>query len=445
MEAATPLRHPHVRASGSHVVIDGLVVEDEAAARLVRERQEAGQDPAAVVRDAIEIGARVLDREQAGANAEFVKGELEKVSKQVEREFSDRARKVSEELEQKVDEVFGEEDGHLAKELARLFDDGSSSAVQNRVKDVVGEAMQRSREDLLKQFSSADGSNPLADFKAGTLELIKTADERQHKTQHALLAQMAELEKQLQGLRDEKGKLEEVEAERERGTAKGRTFEELVFEAVEQLAVAQGDDAEAVGNLAGAGGKTGDVVVELGASDGPCLGRIVVEAKDRRLSRPEALGELAKAIEVRDADFAMLVVPTDEEVPAKLHPLREYNGDKLIVTLDPEENVPLALELGYRLARARVLMSRAEAEGVDSGAVHDTVERALAAMEDVRKVKSQLTGAQNGIEKVKGMVDAMAVTVRAHLADIDSLVMSPEAAAAEPTAPDPQGALGDFD
>jgi hypothetical protein len=277
------------------------------------------------------------------------------------------------------------------------------------------------------------------------MKLIEQADERQHRTQRALLAQMSELEKQLQGLRDERRKHEEVERERERGTAKGRTFEELVFESVEELAVAQGDDAEAVGDLAGAGGKTGDVVVDVGASSGPCLGRIVVEAKDRKLSRPKALDELSKAIDVRDADFAVLVVPTDEEVPASLHPLREYNGDKLVVTLDPADARPLALELGYRLARARVLMSRAEAEGVDAGAVHDTVERALAAMDDVRKVKSQLAGAKTSIDKAREIVEAMATVVRAHLAEIDALVLPADATDDQLAAPDPQGSLAGLD
>ena len=64
-----------------------------------------------------------------------------------------------------------------------------------------------------------------------------------------MLRQMAELEKQLQGLRDEKEKLEEVEAERERGTAKGRSFEEAVADAIDGSRSAQGDVAEAVGDL----------------------------------------------------------------------------------------------------------------------------------------------------------------------------------------------------
>src|SRR5207253_2969479 len=67
MEAATPLRDPSVRTIGDRLAIDGLVVADECAVRLVRE----GDDPVRTVEDAIEIGARELDREQAGANAEF--------------------------------------------------------------------------------------------------------------------------------------------------------------------------------------------------------------------------------------------------------------------------------------------------------------------------------------------------------------------------------------
>ena len=45
---------------------------------------EAGDDPARVVGDAIEIGARVLHREQTGANVEFVKAEFEKTARELQ-------------------------------------------------------------------------------------------------------------------------------------------------------------------------------------------------------------------------------------------------------------------------------------------------------------------------------------------------------------------------
>ncbi len=428
MEAATPLRQPHVRVIGDHVAIDGLVVEDECTVRLVRTREEHGDDPVKTVRDAVVIGARVLDREQAGANAEFVKTEFEKAALELNSQFTDRARQVAEYFNERVEEVFGPENGHLHRELETLFSDGSATSVQNRVRELVQETLARSRDDLMKQFSSADGSNPLADFKAGTIRVLKAAEERQHaheerqhETQRQLLRQLAELEKQLQALRLEKDKLEEVDAERERGTAKGRTFEEAVADAVDAIALAQGDVAEAVGDLKEATGKVGDVVVAIDACNGPARGRIVIEAKDRRLSGPKALGELDQAMAERSADFGVLVVPTEAEIPAKMEPLREYNGDKLLVALDPDVGT-LALEIAYRLARARVLMKRSDADGIDASAVSDAAERALAALAEERKVKQQLTAAKTNIDKAYEHVDGMTGRVRGLLQEIDTLV-----------------------
>ncbi len=420
MEAATPLRHASVTTADDRITIHELTVEDEATSRLVREREQAGDDPAKTVGDAIEIGARVLDREQAAANAEYVRTEFEKAAQELDRQFSDKARTVADHFGQKVDEVFGEESGQLAKEFEKLFSDGSTASVQNRVRELVAEMLVKSREDLVRQFSAADGSNPLADFKASTVRELGRMVER-----------LNEMQEQVVALRAEKEKLEALDAERERGTAKGRSFEEQVAEAVDAIAIAQGDVADAVGDQKGATGKTGDVLVSIDACNGPARGRIVFEAKNAKLSSPEARRELSRGMRERDADFAVLVVPADDKVPAKLTPLREYEGDKLVVTSEPDTAVPLPLELGYRLARARVLMKRAGPGGVDSGAVREAVERAAAELGEVRKVKSQLTGAKTGIDSAYEMIEAIAERVRAQLSEVETLVAAGGQAQAE--------------
>jgi hypothetical protein len=420
MEAATPLRKSAVQVLPDRLVVEDLVVEDECAVRVVREREQAGDDPAKTVTDAVEIGARVLDREQAAANAEYVRTEFEKAATEIDRQFSEKARTVAEHFGQKVDEVFGEESGQLAKEFEKLFSDGSTASVQNRVRELVAEAMAKSREDLVRQFSAADGSNPLADFKASTVREL-----------HRMAEILTGMQEQVVALRSEKEKLEELEEERERGTAKGRTFEELVAEAVEEIALGQGDVAEAVGDVKGATGKTGDVVVCIDAAGGPARGRIVFEAKNAKLSTPEARKELESGMKERDADFGVLVVPGDEKLPAKWKDLREYDGDKLVVTFDPDDGNGVALDVGYRLARARVLLRRAGGEGVDAAAVQDRVQRAVAALEDVRRVKSQLTGAETSIENARDILDAMANQARTHLGEIEALVRAGEQAQAE--------------
>ena len=404
-------------SDGDRVRIDGLEIHDETAARLVSESSE----PDGVIADAIEIGARVLDREQTAANTEFVKTEFEKVSKNVEVEFGDRAKVVAEELQAKVDEVFDPESGHLSKSLDQLFSDSSSTAVQHKVKQIVTEAMQKSREDLRRQFSSADGAdNPLAEFKDATVRELRRSSSEQQTSQQRLMERMGELEKQLQGLRDEKQKLEELAEERERGTAKGRTYEEAVAEAVDRMAAVLGDVCDPVGDEPGTGGKKGDVLVGIEGAAGPDRGRIVFEAKDKRISRPDFYADSDDSMRQRDADYAVLVVRGQDDVPAKLHSLREYQGDKIVAVYDPEDGSTLELEFAYRVARMRVTAAREGSDEIDAAAVRATVARAVTAMDDVRKIKGQLTQAQNGIGGAKELLDAVEARVRAELDQIDA-------------------------
>jgi methyl-accepting chemotaxis protein len=419
MEAATPLPFAQVRVVGGRLYVDGLVVDDECSVRLAGE----AEDPAALVTDAIEIGARVLDREQTGANAEFVKAEFERAARDLDKEFVDRARAVAERLDAKVDEVFGDERGHVTQLLARHLGDESSVAVQNRVKALLAEAQVQLREDLRKQFSSQDAAaNPIAGFQQATLGMMKQHSQIQADQLRLMTEQMQAMELRIAELKAEKEKLTEVAAVAEKGTAKGRTYEQAVHDAIDRIAAPQGDDCEAVGDLKESTGRKGDIVVHIGACEGATRGRIVFEAKNARMTRPKALEELDGALRERNAEYAVLVVPDEDKVPAKMLSLREYNGDKLIVAFDPEDGQPLALELAYKLARARVLMSRAGDAGLDTGAVHDTVERALQAFEEVRRIKQQLTGAKTQIDKAGEIVDTLADKVKGHLHEIDELL-----------------------
>jgi hypothetical protein len=425
MEAATPLPFSQVRTQGGRLWIDGLVVDDACAVRLAREREVHGEDISRLVLDAIAIGVRVLDREQTGANADFVKAEFEKAARELDTAFVERARLVAERLDKRIDDAFGPENGHMTKALARHFGDESSVAVQNRVKALLSEVGVQMREDLRKQFSSDGDNNPLATFQRMAIGAMRDNAQAQSLQLKAMDEKLATLREEVVKLQGEKDKLAEVAAEAERGTAKGRSYEEEVAAAVDALAMPLGDDCAAVGDVKEATGKVGDVVVTIGASHGPAQGRIVFEAKNSRLSRPEAVRQLDQAKRERNADYAVLVVPSDEKVPARMHALREYNGDKLIVAYDAEEG-PLALQVAYALARARVLMARGDAENVDGAAVADSVERALAELEEVRRIRQQLTGAKTQIDRASEIVGAMSDRVSGHLEEIAALVRAAE-------------------
>ena len=114
-------------------------------------------------------------------------------------------------------------------------------------------------------------------------------------------------------------------------------------------------------------------------------------------------------------------MPYEDRLPARAPALREVGGDKLFVVFDPEDS-RLALEVAYSLARARVLMAKGGSDGLDTTALRAEAERALGAMEDVRRIKLHLTNAATGIEEARRVLEAMAERVRGHLATIESLM-----------------------
>jgi hypothetical protein len=421
MEAATPLRQPRVTALVGRLIVESLIVDDQCAAELVRSRTDAGENPARVVADAIEIGARILDREHAGATVEVLRQDLEHTSREVETRLGQTSEAVVTELRTRLEEAFGPDSGHVTRVLERHFGADSTSAVQHQVRAAVAELLAESREKLFKQFSSADESNPLATFQRAAVAAIRQSSDQQHAHLREMNARIGELQLALQRLQSERDKALEVAAEHDRSTAKGRPYEEAVFDAVDAIAAGQGDDCDAVGDLPGVGGRKGDVLVGIDGCHGPVRARIVFEAKNSQATKNRALAELDEAMAQRDAGYAVWVVPSEDKLPARTQPLREINGDKVFVVYDPEEG-PRALEVAYALARARVLMARGDADGLDASALRAEVERAVGAMEDVRRVKQQLTHAANGIEGARAVVEELDRRVRAHLDQIDALL-----------------------
>ena len=426
MEAATPLPFSRVRTFNGELLIDGLRVDDDTVVSMVFEREKRGEPVDRLVRRMVEVGARVLDREEAGTNTDFVKAEFERTARRLDAEFVERARKVAERLDEKVDEAFGPDDGHVTKALEKHFGDDSSVAVQHRVRALLTEVGAQMREDLRKQFTSDSQDNPIVAIQRATLGVMKQSSDQQNEHLRAMAEQLQATRIELAELRAEKQRREEVSAEADRGTAKGRTYEEAVFEALDAIALAQGDVCDSVGDVRGVGGRKGDVLIELDACAGPARGSIVFEAKNSRIPKKQALAELDEAMTTRDADFGVFVVPGVEKLPAKAHTIREYNGNKLFVVFDPEDGSLLELEAAYKIARARVLMSRAEGAALDPDAIRTEVERALGHLEDVRKIKSQHTQARTAIDEATRFVDAMALAVKNNIGQIDVLLRAAE-------------------
>src|SRR5688500_14450957 len=137
---------PSVRALGDRIVIESLTINDERAAKVVRERAEAGTAAVETVKKAIEIGARVIDSESTATNVDYV-----------QRVFEERVGKLSEELAGTLEEGSSEIAGHIAEK----FDVDRSDSVQGEIKAMLVTAVQHQQEQLNRMLRAEDASNPL--------------------------------------------------------------------------------------------------------------------------------------------------------------------------------------------------------------------------------------------------------------------------------------------
>ena len=242
-----------VRALDDRLVIERLTVTDDRAARVVRERAEAGQEAVRTVQDAIEIGARVLDREAAAAEVDYVRAEFERHAADL-REHLTRAHEAGQAL--------------LAEQIVEAFDGDDS--VQAQVREIVAAGTQQQTQDLIKLLTTEDGSNPLVAVQTRLGKAMLEAEERHRKEVELLReghtkearsmhGQVAELRKELARVLERDDADTRVADAEDAGTRKGFTFEERVHEALAGIAAVRGDVASHTGaETAEGGGKKGD-------------------------------------------------------------------------------------------------------------------------------------------------------------------------------------------
>lgn len=425
-----------VRPIGDRVVIENLAIDDPRVAEVVRQRAEVDQSPVQTVTNAIEIGARVLEREGMAAEVDYVQREFERTATQVREQFTEQARGLTEAVQAELQKTFSEDGGLLGKtleshsdeltqQITKHFSDDSSGAVQHRVRELVEKSLREQRESLVKHLSSDGESNPLADFKRGVqvqlTETVRSLKREEEATREKLAALQGEVVKLTEQTQAGKALAEAEDA----GTRKGRTFEERVYEALDTIADARGDAAFHVGDAPGKGGsKKGDAVVEIDSAAGPTTGRVVFEVKNKKLGKRDAWEELNAAMAEREATFAVLVVAGEDRVPSGREQLQEYEGNKLIVAVDPEDPVGLGLELAYRYARCRVILEREGEMEMNAPAVRDAAAEALSALKQGQSIKLNLTKAQSGIASAKSGLEEMGEAVKTRLERIESLAIS---------------------
>ena len=213
--------------------------------------------------------------------------------------------------------------------------------------------------------------------------------------------------------------LEEIKTKLGIGTKKrtktsfdGIDFEAQVDSAIQGLARIYGDTAVSIGTLPGiAGSKKGDTLVTLNYDDTQKQKCEIVwesktdasfkgdpKSKSPKVSDDQVRKELNKAITTQGANVAIMVLDSSG-LDMDAQPIwREYEGNKLIVIVDPDVIDEDLIRLAYLWGRWKAKSSLGLLKTtIDTDGVRDTIETLRLRLKDLRNVKLQHTAAVGAI------------------------------------------------
>ena len=400
---------PIVEVQDGTVLVHELRVEDADAAAFLGAASEGSRVDLA--RTGLKVGLNALEHVSAAADVDFVRRQFDALLAAVTREQDDAMRALKEELRRQFGdggrlpetmERFLGDEGKLRALLEELFDESRRTSAMGQIRG------------LLRDY-----------FDGDTSVLGQLLDPtRERSPLHALAKKiddgLTELHEQIAAMDAARVARND---ERRRSTAKGIEFEDLLETPLARSARSAGDTLERTGATAGliAGCKRGDFTLTVDPA--ACSGleaRVVIEAKDRKLSLAALGRELREAKENRAAVVGMVVFSADA-APASVSPLQVVGSDVYCVYSCDDDLV--SIEAGLRLARglAAVLVSRGIGQA-DIAAMTRAVADVRGQIETIQTLRRKLTSASASVASVADSLEEMRSAVLRGLASVDDAI-----------------------
>jgi len=281
-------------------------------------------------------------------------------------------------LKEVIGEYFDKDQGHIKKVIDDTFKlDNKSSAISKLVEEI--EKSTKLEENAIKSLLNPNSDDsPIRILRDNIMEKFKEMRENDIK----------ELGKNITDIRDEVLKETDVQIEREKGTAKGGDFEEIVYNELENITAPYSDTVEATGATNGVTNKKGDIIVDI---DGDKNKRIVVECKDSQgYSAKKVRNEINESIKNRRANFGIFLFKTSEIMPNEFAPIKIT--ENFIVTNMNQVN----LHVCYRLAKLILIRNNcANDESVDFDKINKEISIIEEQIKNINNMQLKVTNIIN--------------------------------------------------
>lgn len=399
-----------------------LTITDQEILELISNYKEDKRDIA--VLKALKVGLVALKDVETVGNVDYVEKEFQKFKTDLDKEFlllkeefASKLKETDELVADKLKGSFDPDSGIMPRvldkylgdggKLSDLFDENNNTSAVSKIKTILSEYFDTDASRVYKLLDPNNPDSPLSSFKNDMSE------------------RLIAIEKEI---RAKSSAEEAAKAESEKGTQKGFAYEDIVFAQIEKIANIFGDTCLPTGKETGQvlNSKQGDDVVTLNPSQtGGATLKIVFEAKDKEMYLSSLLDELEGAKKNRGADIAVAVVSgkdTLKDVKEVIGMFRDYSNRRMICILDKENPDPIALEVAYKLARAKLLLSlqakAMKSEFIDVAAINVLIDEIVKKLSEFSAIKSTLTKASSAIGNAQTEIDDMKADLISKLEDL---------------------------
>jgi uncharacterized protein YdcH (DUF465 family) len=387
-----------VEVKSNEVVVTDLVITDPLVVAEFASVAAAGRDAEEHIVAIISLGAQVASFSSAAASSEKLEAAVhhaEGSMKRLSTSLEDTVRKQVASLEDDagplattIKTVLGELEGNIASLTA-----GEDSPVR--------ESIQRSLDAVRKTLlESLERQNERV-----SKEIAELLDPEQPRSPlRALKSGVDEVRSALIELRAEQRASLAVAEVNEAGVKGGLDYESDVVAQLQRIAAATGDDCEPTGHLTGRikGRKTGDAVstIKHGAD---VEARIVVEAKNKRLSRTDWDKERREARENRDAvGFIGLCKHLDDMPNASR--ILAFSPNEIVVAFDPDLDSLDFLYLVYHLVRMQTISKVGELDEVSIVEVNQALADAITAAQRFDQISKSASAVENAGRQIRTQI-----------------------------------------
>ena len=390
-----------IKISDGTITFVDVVIKDAVIAAEFTSAIEAGVDPVEFAYSLLDIGARTASLRSNTAGAEKIEASIN----QAKTSISDTAKTLEEAVKKQVKDLAAD-DGVLIKGIQSIID-----TYQEEVEELASGEDSELRKAMLKL---------LKDAKEEISKDVKNTVDSQRKAIGELLdpanatSPLRSLAEKMQGVVDS---IEEIKRESatevavaealETGITGGLDYESVAVNATQQVASLAGDDCEHTGGFTGRvpRSKMGDGVVDLKVG-GKVYGRIVVEAKNSKLTKKEWEAEVKGSKENRGASgfIGFCKHPNDMPNNSKILIL---DPQTIVIQFNPEFEDLTFLALVYQIVKMNTLNNAGKLDGLDIAEVNINLQEAIRELGDFDELKKTASSIENGAIKVKKQADSI--------------------------------------